>query len=73
MMGASTASDKDAVIAQLIQRMDQQSLERKDMRGELASRECYLLRVDPVDVHPDVHPAYVYLMFILLACMRLGL
>ena len=62
MMGASTASDKDAVIAQLIQRMDQQSLEIKDMRGELASRECDLLRVDPdlVDVPPDVHPAYVY-------------
>ena len=60
MMGASTASDKDAIIAQLIQRMDQQSLELKDMRGELASRECYLPRVDPVDVHPDVHPAYVY-------------
>ena len=62
MMGASTASDKDAVTAQLIQRMDQQSLEPKDMRGELASRECDLLRVDPdlVDVPPDVHPAYVY-------------
>ena len=34
MMGASTASDKDAITAQLIQRMDQQSLELKDMRGE---------------------------------------
>ena len=42
--------------------MDQQSLELKDMRGELASRECDLLRVDPdlVDVPPDGHPAYVY-------------
>ena len=42
--------------------MDQQSLELRDMRGELASRECDLLRVDPslVDVPPHGHPAYVY-------------